>query len=86
MRLRLYIAGAAPNSRRALANLKAMLDAHGPEGCHLEVVDVLLDTQRALTDRVLVTPTLKKLSPAPTAELVGDLSEHARVLQALGIA
>ena len=81
----LYIAGSSPNSQQALINLQRIIDQFLPDGCQLEVVDVLVDTQRALRDQVLVTPTLLKLSPAPIAELVGDLRERDRVLLALGI-
>jgi circadian clock protein KaiB len=79
----LYIAGGSPNSERAQANLSEIIAQTMPDGCRLEVVDVLADTQRALRDHVLVTPTLIKLSPAPKAEVVGDLRERALVLLAL---
>jgi circadian clock protein KaiB len=82
--LRLYVAGSSPNSQRARANLREIIEQTYPDGCQLEVVDVLVETERALHDQVLVTPTLIKLSPAPTAEVVGDLSERAAVVLALG--
>ena len=83
--LRLYVAGQAPNSGRAIANLKAILKAHLPDRHRLEVVDVLERPERALKDGILVTPTLLKLSPPPSVKIVGDLSETARVLLALGV-
>ena len=80
----LYVAGASPNSERARANLREIIEQTFPNGCQLEVVDVLVDTERALRDQVLVTPTLIKLAPSPRAEVVGDLRERALVLLALG--
>jgi circadian clock protein KaiB len=79
LRLRLYIAGNAPNSMHALANAKAICAEHFP-GCHeLEVVDLLTEPRRGLADGIIVTPTLLKLS-LPTRRLVGNLSDASHVL------
>jgi len=51
----------------------------------LEVVDVLQEPLRALSDKVFVTPLLWKLSPAPQEQIAGDLSDHKRVRLALGL-
>ncbi len=83
--LRLYVAGGAPNSLRAVANLEAICAEYLKDGHRLEVVDVLQDPQRAMADGVLVTPSLNKLSPAPAAQVVGNLSDRQRVLIALGL-
>lgn len=82
LRLRLFIAGMAPNSTRAVANAQAICSQHFP-GHELEIVDLLLDPKRAAGDRIIVTPTLIKLSPAPELRLIGDLSDAARLLDAL---
>ena len=66
---RLYFAGGAPNSVRALANLYAICRKHFPESHRIELIDVLKDPMRALADAVLVTPTVVKLSPAPELQL-----------------
>lgn len=84
LRLRLYVAGVAPNSVRAIANTKAMCAAHFRDKSQLEVVDLMVDPQRAAADRVIVTPTLIKLSPLPEQRLIGDLSDAAKLLLALG--
>lgn len=83
--LRLYIAGGAPNSVQAIANLEAICREYLKSGHKLEVVDVLEHPQRALAEGVLVTPSLAKLSPRPTATVVGNLSNKAKVLVALGL-
>lgn len=83
--LRLYVVGGAPNSVQAIANLEAICREHLKDGHKLEVVDVLEHPRRALAEGVLVTPSLAKLSPLPAANVVGNLSDKAKVLLALGL-
>ena len=83
--LRLYVAGGAPNSLLAIANLEAICAEHLKDGHKLEVVDVLENPRRAMAEGVLVTPSLTKLSPQPAAQVVGNLSDRRRVLLALGL-
>lgn len=83
--LRLYVAGGAPNSVQALANLEAICAEYLKDGHQLEVVDVLEDPRRAMAAGVLVTPSLTKLSPQPVAQLVGNLSDKLKVVLALGL-
>jgi circadian clock protein KaiB len=83
--LRLYVAGSAPNSRRAHANLLALLERAGVQNYKLEVVDCFEEPQRALQDGVLVTPTLLKLSPSPQETVIGTLSDARQVALTLGL-
>ncbi len=83
--LRLYVAGDAPNSLQAIANLEAICAEHLKGGHRLEVVDILEDPRRAMAEGVLVTPSLNKLLPLPATQVVGNLSDKKRVLLALGI-
>ena len=82
---RLYVAGGAPNSVRALANLYAICHKHYPESHRIEVIDVLKEPLRALAEAILVTPTVIKLSPAPEQQIIGNLSKEEEVLCALGL-
>jgi circadian clock protein KaiB len=82
---RLYLAGGAPNSVRAFANLYAICRKHFPGSHRIEVIDVLKDPIRALAEAILVTPTVVKLSPLPEQQIIGDLSEEEAVLRALGL-
>jgi circadian clock protein KaiB len=84
LRLRLYVAGGAPNSLRAIKNATAICDAHFGSGYHLEVVDMIAQPGRALADAIIVTPTLLKLEPPPTQRIVGGLTDADRVLELLG--
>jgi circadian clock protein KaiB len=84
LRLRLYVAGNAPNSLRAQSNLKRLCAALS-HPVDVEVVDVLDAPERALTDGVMLTPTLVRLAPAPALRLVGDLSDTVKVRLVLGL-
>jgi circadian clock protein KaiB len=83
--LRLYVAGAAPHSTRALENVRAICELHVGNKYELDVVDVLHEPLRALDDGILVTPTLVRLDPKPVKTLIGDLSEQTLVLTTLGL-
>lgn len=80
---RLYVAGDAPRSRRAIQNLKTLCDERLAGMHHIEVVDVLREPRRAFQDGIVVTPTLVKLAPGESARIIGDLSDHGAVLAAL---
>jgi len=81
----LYVAGRAPNSVKAIANLEAICRRHLKDGYKLEIVDVCEHPRRALAAGVLVTPSLTKVSPAPAANVIGNLSDTGSVLAALGL-
>jgi circadian clock protein KaiB len=83
--LRLYVAGKAPNSVMAIANLEAICQQYLKGGYELEIVDVCEHPRRALADGVLVTPSLAKVSPAPISNIIGNLSDTNSVLAALGL-
>jgi len=74
-----------PSSARAIANLSAICKNHLPDNHQIEIVDLLQDPRRVLSDSIQATPTLIKLSPAPVRKIIGDLSEEAKVLFALGL-
>jgi circadian clock protein KaiB len=82
---KLYIAGGAPNSVRAFANLYAICRKHFPDSHRIEVIDIMKEPIRALEETVLVTPTVIKLLPLPAIRIIGDLSEEDEVLGALGL-
>ena len=85
MVMRLYVAGGAPNSVQAIANLEAICQQHLKGHYQLEIVDVFEQPLRALADGVIVTPSLTKLSPLPAAQIVGNLSDKSKVQRALGL-
>jgi circadian clock protein KaiB len=84
-KFRLYISGEEENSMQALANLQALCHLQLPGTHEIEVVDVRREPRRALTDRVLMTPTLIKLAPLPARRIVGTLDHPAPLLRVLGL-
>ena len=83
--LRLYVAGGTQNSAQAIANLSALCRQHLSGRHKLEIVDVTREPLRALDDGVLMTPMLVRLKPAPTAKIVGTLSDAGTVMEVLGL-
>lgn len=81
--LRLYVAGHAPNSVRAIANLRTICDEYFAAAHELEIVDLLENPRRALADGIIVTPTLLKVMPLPVQRVIGNLGDTRQVLQAL---
>ena len=85
--LRLYVAGQGPNSMAAIQNLRILFPGGGAAGraAEIEIVDVLQEPMRGLEDGIILSPTLLRLSPLPVRRIVGNLSNHAAVLLALGV-
>jgi circadian clock protein KaiB len=79
----IYITGNSPNSAQAVFNLNALCREHLADRHHIEIVDVLREPKRALADGIMLTPTLVKISPAPSRKIIGTLSQPQPVLQAL---
>jgi circadian clock protein KaiB len=84
-KFKLYVAGDAPNSLQAVANLNAFCREHLPDRHQIEIVDVFREPKRALDDGVLLTPMLVKFLPTPICKIVGNLSQTQTVLLALGL-
>jgi circadian clock protein KaiB len=84
-KFRLYVAGDAPNSTQAIANLAAFCRAHLPDRYEVEIVDVFREPKRALAEGIFMTPTLVVLTPPPVRRIVGTLSHTQTVLLALGL-
>ncbi len=84
-RLRLFIAGSAPRSRRTIENLRRICARHLAGNFDLEVVDIYQQPELARADRIVAAPTLLKLAPLPARQIIGDLSDEVRVLRGLGL-
>jgi circadian clock protein KaiB len=82
---RLFVAGDAPNSVQATANLAAFCRNHLADRYEIEIVDVFREPKRALKEGIFMTPTLVALTPPPVRRIVGTLSQLQTVLQTLGL-
>lgn len=82
--LRLYVVSGTQASERALRGverLSATLDGDAD----LEVVDLRERPEVAEQERIVATPLLVRVSPAPVRRIVGDLSDTDRVRWSLGL-
>src|ERR1700743_3763407 len=77
----LFVAGASPNSSRAIANLHEICEMHLKGHYHLEVIDVYQQAERAKQESLVALPLLIKRQPLPQRKLVGDLSDRPKVLK-----
>jgi circadian clock protein KaiB len=84
-KFRLYVAGDGPNSAQAISNLTALCRDHLAQRHEIEIVDVFREPARALTDGVVLTPMLMKLSPGPVRKIIGCLSQTRSALMALDL-
>lgn len=76
---RLYVAGDAPYSQKAVLNLRRYCEAHVSVPHEIEIIDLFAEPGRALADKVLLTPTLLITTGSETRRIVGDLSDTSAV-------
>ncbi len=84
-RLRLYIAGRTARCVAAETNLRRICRQYLAGRCHVRVVDLLEDPRLGRVDQILAVPTLVRRLPRPERRVVGDLSNEAATLAALGL-
>jgi circadian clock protein KaiB len=83
--LTLFISGASSSSARAIAKVGELCDQELDGRHQLSIVDLNQEPALAAEHHVLATPTLIKHQPLPIRTVVGDMSDHSRILLALGI-
>jgi circadian clock protein KaiB len=83
--LRLYIAGATPQSVRAIANVKKICEEYLQGRYELEVIDLYQQPQLAHGEQIIALPTLIKKLPPPLRRVIGDMSNTERVLAGLDL-
>jgi len=83
--LRLYVAGASPNSARAITNLRALCEAHLAGVYDLEIIDVQNDSLVVEREQIIALPLLIRATPEPQRRMIGDMSNTQQVLRGLGL-
>jgi circadian clock protein KaiB len=78
--LLLYVAGMTPAAKRALANITAICEEHLQGEYSLDVIDLLEQPVLAERHQIFAVPTLVRRSPTPLRKMIGDLSDHKKVL------
>ena len=84
-KIRLYVIGKTPRSAKAIEDLKTILEDKFKDQYSLEVVDIFENPGLAEEDKILATPTVIKILPAPIRKIVGDLSDREKVLLGLDL-
>jgi circadian clock protein KaiB len=83
--LHLFIAGASPNSIRAVRNAKEICEHYLSGRYVLNIIDIHQQPSLACEQQVQAAPMLVRLLPLPRRQLLGDLSNRSRVLETLGL-
>jgi circadian clock protein KaiB len=82
---RIFVTGESLRSQRAIDNLRGLCAAVVGGAADIEVVDVLISPERAEQEKVIATPTVLRLSPAPARRVIGDLADFHLAAAALGL-
>ena len=83
--LRLYVTGMTPRSARAVRNLQAICDQYLSGRYDLEVIDIYQQPVLTKGEQIIAAPTLIKKLPLPMRRIIGDMSNHERVLLGLDL-
>ena len=80
--LKLYTFGRSPNSTQARQNLEAICEAHFLNQFSIEVIDLAVQSHRAIEDGIMLTPTMV-IGSSPPVTVIGDLSDAPNVIDLL---
>lgn len=83
--LKLFIVGGRPESALAVVRLRQILRNNDLQSTAVQIVDIQKDPILAKEAQVVGIPALVKEYPLPRKVIVGDLSDAAVVLEALGL-
>ena len=83
--LKLFITGLTPKAKRAIENLQHVCEEELNGDFEMKVIDVLENPQLAEDEKILATPTVVKVLPAPIRRIIGDLSDKEKVLLGLDL-
>ena len=83
--LRLYIAGMTPRAGRAIESVRALCEKFLTGRYDLQVIDVYQQPALAKGEQIIAAPTLIKKLPLPLRQIIGDMSNHDRVLVGLDL-
>ena len=83
--VRLFIAGATPNSSRAVMNIKHILNTYLSDRYTLDIIDVRQEPEMAKHEQIIALPLLIIKHSLQERRLIGDLSNTAKVLEGFGI-
>ena len=83
---KLYIIGSSVLAKKATKHLQTICKEYlQPSMCQVEVIDLLDDPSVAESESIIATPIVIRYQPEPQQRVIGDLSDHEKVAEALGI-
>lgn len=85
LELVLYVSSSTGDIEGIVEQVRSFLADRGLDESALTVVDVVAEPARAEMERILATPTLVKLAPAPVRRIIGSFVDHGAVATALGL-
>lgn len=83
--LELYVSGDTFVSQRAIESVKALCEDTLKGECKLTIVDLQKDPEKAVSENIVVVPTLIRKSPGPKRQIIGDLQNTERVIRGLEV-
>ncbi len=78
----LYVAGPNPQSVKAIANIKEILEKF-PGQYELKVINIYEHPALASEDNIICAPTLVRKVPVPIRKYIGNLSDKEKFLKGL---
>jgi circadian clock protein KaiB len=81
----LFVTGQTPRSVQSIENLKRLCERYLKGRYELEVIDIYQQPALASENQIIAAPTLIKKLPLPLRRLVGDFSDHDRVVVGLDL-
>lgn len=83
--LKLYITGMTPQSSLAVHNIRHICEDYLKGRYLLDVIDLYAKPILAKGEQIIAAPTLIKSLPLPLRRIIGDMSNHEKVLVGLDI-
>ena len=83
--MRLFVAGINPKSKKAIENLRELLEENLKDRYELEIIDIYQQPIFAKESKIIAAPTLIKELPLPIRRFVGDLSDKEKILIGLDL-
>ncbi|MDF1827775.1 MAG: circadian clock KaiB family protein [Legionellaceae bacterium] len=85
-KLKLYILGETVLAKRAIKNLEIICESPELQDQYeMEVINLLDHPTLAESEKIIATPVLIKSLPSPMRRIIGDLSDHQKVLVGLDL-
>lgn len=81
----LFVSGMSVKSTFAIENFRKICDTYLEDHFELQIIDIMRNAEAARTYQIIAIPTLIRTFPEPVKTILGDLSDHQKVLKILDI-